>query len=140
MHRGKFFFDFSKSFVGQPYRAVGLTSSPTKKFQFGPKSTPISTPLSTPTAPQDPMALAPNPGSSPPMNGSRGEFHTPTRVRIRAFDSAGQTQSQIKRSMQVKHGVVISQSTISRILASSRNQRDQSGRIRRPRKLTDRSA
>ena len=86
------------------------------------------------------MALAPNPGSSPPRNGSRGEFHTPTRVRIRAFDSAGQTQSQIKRSMQAKHGVVISQSTISRILASSRNRRDQSGRIRRPRKLTDCSA
>ena len=86
------------------------------------------------------MALAPNPGSSPPRKGARGEFHTPTRVRIRAFDSAGQTQSQIKRSMQAKHGVVVSQSTISRIIASSRNRRDQSGRIGRPRKLTDRSA
>ena len=86
------------------------------------------------------MRLALNPGSSPPRKGARGEFHTPTRVRVRALDSAGQTQSQIKRSMLAKHGIIISQPTISRIIASCRNRRDQSGRIGRPRKLTDRSA
>ena len=85
------------------------------------------------------MGLAPNPGSSPPRKGVRGEFHTPTRVRIRALDSAGFSQKEIKRTMLARHNVIISQSTISRMLASKRNRRDQSGRTGRPRKLTDRS-
>lgn len=77
--------------------------------------------------------------SSPCRAGTRGEFHTPTRTRIRAYDAAGLSQTEIKRAIFKNHSITIHQSTILRQLARGRNRRNQSTRIGRPRIISDRS-
>src|SRR6266702_7837281 len=53
----------------------------------------------------------------------KSHFKTPTRVRVRLYSNAGLSQPQIVKKMNTEHGVLISQSTVSRIIASKRNRR-----------------
>ena len=77
--------------------------------------------------------------SSPCRTGDRGNFHTPTRTRVRAYDAAGLSQTQIKRKMLETHNVTISQPTISRLLASNQSRRTIT-RLGRPRLISNRTA
>lgn len=77
--------------------------------------------------------------SSPCRTGDRGNFHTPTRTRVRAYDAAGLSQTQIKRKILKTHNVTISQPTISRLLANNRNRRTAT-RLERPRLISNRIA
>ena len=53
----------------------------------------------------------------------RSHFKTPTRVRVRLYSDAGLSQPQIVKKMNTEHGVLMSQSAVSRIVASKRNRR-----------------
>ena len=53
----------------------------------------------------------------------RSHFKTPTRVRVRLYSNAGLSQPQIVKKINTEHGVLISQSAVSRIIASKRNRR-----------------
>jgi len=53
----------------------------------------------------------------------KSHFRTPTRVRVRSYSNAGLSQPQIVKKMNTEHGVLISQSAVSRIVASKRNRR-----------------
>src|SRR5258708_29524408 len=66
--------------------------------------------------------LPPNPLSSPIRNGEQGWIQTPTQTRVRAYALSGFSQNKIAKQLQTKHSTLISQSTISRIIASKRNQ------------------
>ena len=53
----------------------------------------------------------------------RSHFKTPTRVRVRLYSDTGLSQPQIIKKINTEHGVLISQSIVSCIIASKRNRR-----------------
>ena len=77
--------------------------------------------------------------SSPPRSGEHGDWHTPTRTRVRMLHDLGHGYGSIKKQMQTRYGVNLPKSTIRNFCKAPRARRLRRGIPGRPFSLTART-